>query len=252
MNGIAGIFYVGKGSGGRAWQLGERRSEFWGRVFKKHGMEVQVAAHWGTAEEAFEHEKFLISVLREMGAPLVNQTSGGDGCNLTDEVLARRSDSIREAYKCPELRAKIGAKVKEANTPEVLKKRADSLRAAHQRPEVRSRAIERLNKLRSDPGVLRLRLQNIAKTASTLEYKAKKRAISLANGNRPPAHSGSSHPMARAVVCVENGLVFGTSVMAAEWLRSQGVPAKAGKSAIYSACSGRSHTAYGFTWAYAK
>lgn len=73
------VFYVGKGCGNRAWQTGRQRSDWWKRVAQKHGVEVHIASHWPTEDEAFSHEKFLISCFRGMGAPLVNVTDGGEG-----------------------------------------------------------------------------------------------------------------------------------------------------------------------------
>lgn len=72
------MFYIGKGSLRRAYeQRGHNR--YWNAVVAKHGYEVMVLAKWATDEEAFAHERFLISCFRDMEHPLVNATEGGEG-----------------------------------------------------------------------------------------------------------------------------------------------------------------------------
>lgn len=74
------VFYVGKGRAKRPHDRGGR-SVHWRRVAAKHGRAVEVLAPWPTDAEAKEHEKFLIQVFRDLGAPLVNVTEGGDGAS---------------------------------------------------------------------------------------------------------------------------------------------------------------------------
>jgi hypothetical protein len=57
-------FYIGKGLGKRAWAH-RGRNDYWARTVAKHGLKVEIVAEWKTEEEAFEHEKFLISCFRE-------------------------------------------------------------------------------------------------------------------------------------------------------------------------------------------
>lgn len=71
------LFYIGKGSGNR--YLSKNRGQHWHNVVAKHGLDVQILAHWDKEEEAFEHEKLLISCFRDLGHLLINQTDGGDG-----------------------------------------------------------------------------------------------------------------------------------------------------------------------------
>lgn len=72
------IFYIGKGVGDRAWQK-DNRNPYWHRTVDKYGYKVEVLAKWDKEEDAFEHEKFLISCFRDMGIKLVNLTNGGEG-----------------------------------------------------------------------------------------------------------------------------------------------------------------------------
>jgi hypothetical protein len=71
------LFYIGKGSGNR--YLSKNRGQHWHNVVAKHGLDTQILAHWNKVEEAFEHEKLLISCFRELGHNLINQTDGGNG-----------------------------------------------------------------------------------------------------------------------------------------------------------------------------
>lgn len=109
------IFYIGKGSGKRATTLSAiHRSLHWNRVKEKHGVKVEILAKWKLESDAFEHEKFLISTFRSMGAKLVNASDGGAG-------------GSSGAIKSQEHRAKIGA----ANKGKVLSKETlERMRAA--------------------------------------------------------------------------------------------------------------------------
>ena len=74
------VFYIGKGSEKRA-RSRSARSAWWKSVVAKAGFKAEILAAWDTEADAFEHEKFLIACFRDMGAPLVNMTDGGDGAS---------------------------------------------------------------------------------------------------------------------------------------------------------------------------
>lgn len=89
------IFYIGKGSGKRAF-LKYKRSAHWNSIVEKHGLLVEILARWQTEDQSLEHEKFLISTFRSMGFTLCNMTAGGDGVtseSWTPEMRARLSKS---------------------------------------------------------------------------------------------------------------------------------------------------------------
>jgi hypothetical protein len=143
------VFYIGKGTGRRAWRdVG--RSSWWRAVVRKHGWRTQVLAHWDTEPEAFAHERLLIEVFRERGAPLCNLTAGGEGRSggrLSDESRKRISEANKGRKRTAETRARISAARtgkplsaehrqalsnagrKRKDTPETVAKRAASLRA---------------------------------------------------------------------------------------------------------------------------
>lgn len=90
-------FYIGKGTGHRAWDdRPHKRGSHWTNVVKKCGHRVHILARWGTEEEANQHEILLIAAMRDMGVPLVNKTNGGEGTSgykWRPESLARLSAS---------------------------------------------------------------------------------------------------------------------------------------------------------------
>lgn len=74
-------FYVGKGTmkRGRCERAHERfgRSKWWQRVVVKHGLVIEVVAHFRNEADAHDHERALIA---EIGRErLVNLTLGGEG-----------------------------------------------------------------------------------------------------------------------------------------------------------------------------
>jgi hypothetical protein len=74
------LFYIGKGSNElRAYQF-TGRNNYWRKIVSKYGKpDVQILANWNTEEEAFSHERLLISCFRDLGHQLANLTDGGDG-----------------------------------------------------------------------------------------------------------------------------------------------------------------------------
>lgn len=75
------VFYVGKGSGKRAW-IKSNRSDYWKRYVKKYGYIVDITDSGLSEEEAFAKEKFYINFFgrKDLGkGVLINLTDGGEG-----------------------------------------------------------------------------------------------------------------------------------------------------------------------------
>lgn len=73
------LFYIGKGSGRRAYAF-YQRSSYWNNIVSKYGAPtVKIISEWGTEQEALQHEIALIQYHREQGLVLCNLTDGGEG-----------------------------------------------------------------------------------------------------------------------------------------------------------------------------
>ena len=71
------IFYIGKGKNNRLFDID--RNIHWKNIANKHGFHAEILAYWKTEQEAFEHEKILISCFKDMKYSLANVTEGGEG-----------------------------------------------------------------------------------------------------------------------------------------------------------------------------
>jgi hypothetical protein len=111
------VFYIGKGRGPRAHSA-HGRSEYWKRVAAKHGFQAEVVAHWTTEEEAFLHERFLISCFADMKVPLVNLTLGGEGASGSKHSTETRQKMslAHTGKKLPPKSAEHRAKLSKAQT----------------------------------------------------------------------------------------------------------------------------------------
>ena len=75
------LFYIGKGSGKRAW-VTFRRSDWWKKIAKKHGVEVKILQDGLQPWAAYEMEKDLIALhgrKDEGRGGLINNCDGGIG-----------------------------------------------------------------------------------------------------------------------------------------------------------------------------
>lgn len=75
-------FYVGKGYGNRCMQR-DRSNVYWKNIVNKHGFDVVFLEENLSEQDAFELEKYWINRIGRMcdnQGPLVNITTGGDGC----------------------------------------------------------------------------------------------------------------------------------------------------------------------------
>lgn len=102
------LFYIGKGSFTKQGDFKRAnactgRNAFWKNKVNKHkGFKVEILAVWKTEQEAFAHEEFLISVMKEK---LVNLTFGGEGCSGRVHSQAekdKRANSHRGKKRSPQ------------------------------------------------------------------------------------------------------------------------------------------------------
>ena len=125
------VFYVGKGTARRAWST--CRSAHWKSVVAKHGLRVDVLSRFDTTSEALLHEVFLISCFRDLRAPLVNKTDGGEGVSghrhsveVCSAMSAARKGSANPRYGRPgtmlgkKMPQGFSEKIKKVNEGKVL------------------------------------------------------------------------------------------------------------------------------------
>ena len=118
-----GPFYVGKGSGRRAW-VPQGRSAWWNRIVAKHGLVVKIHRHFQDESEAFASEIETIAILRDLGYQLCNLTIGGEGMSgfkFSEEANLAKSKRTTIQMSSPEARMRISQlKCGEANTQSKL------------------------------------------------------------------------------------------------------------------------------------
>lgn len=137
------IFYVGKGSGTRAWKT-VGRSKKWQAVASKHGLVVEIVQSGMQEWWAFELEMQLILA---SSPSLCNLTDGGEGASglvlsrQQREALRSRTTSM---FEDESFRAKHQKSVLEAmSRPDVIEKISSRTKAAMACPDIRQKISSR-------------------------------------------------------------------------------------------------------------
>lgn len=108
------VFYVGKGTGRRAFSMSKRSLKWADVVEECNGICIEIVEWYEDEQDAFDAEEKLIAKHKNAGATLVNHTSGGKGIKdykQTEESRAKRAEALR-GYKhdivtCPHCK-KVG------------------------------------------------------------------------------------------------------------------------------------------------
>jgi len=130
------LFYIGKGTGKRAWAK-SGRSKYWNNKVNKDGLVVKILEEHLTDEQAYEREKQLIA---EAGLEnLVNFLEGGYGMTSADAFRIQRD---------PEYRKKMD---KVYQGPEWRRKTAEANKLKSQDPKWRRKVSEGVNRRSQDP-----------------------------------------------------------------------------------------------------
>lgn len=205
------IFYIGKGSKNR-YKDKNHRSKWWKNISNKTEIECVILAHWNTEQEAFDHEKFLISCVPD----LCNLTDGGEGVS-----------GFKRSKESREKRSAI-AKQWHRDNPEMAKIWSKNRRV----PPVSDLHKERLRKLREGVPLSQETKQKISK-ASVGKKKPDKfgRIISESMKEswedplfREKQKAGIIKARGRPVIDIISGTIFQTVTAAVEWLRLNGYP----------------------------
>ena len=108
------VFYVGKGTGKRAWKC-TGRSQYWKNTAEKYGHIVDILFDNLSEEDAFQIEKDTILELRYFGNNLCNMTEGGEGLSglkLSDEHKQKISKGNKGRVKSNIEREKLSKALK--------------------------------------------------------------------------------------------------------------------------------------------
>jgi hypothetical protein len=163
------LFYIGKGTGNRAWS-NHGRSVYWKRVAEKHGRAVQIIEDNLTDEEAYIKEKELIEVVGLNN--LVNIIDGGYGITSDD---VKRIDKIHPTRN---IKAAIAGKVAMKDTT-IKKKHLESVRKVTQTDEWKQRQLTGLKNKTSSDEWKRKHQEGIEKRALDPSWKEKQRERSI-------------------------------------------------------------------------
>lgn len=208
------IFYVGKGSGGRAWHLSdaERKNDYWSKTKKKHGICVEIYRSGMSEPCAFTLEKMLIHHFRIVGMPLTNMTNGGDG--VSGLVSSQ----------------KIAVHCSNGMSFDSMSEAADWLRD-NGWPNANSSRVSAAS-------------FGVRGTAYNLSW--------WRDGHSPKTYVDHYKERGkkrwRRVFC-SNGMSFDNSLLAAEWIESEH-GCKAYADHIRSACQGKHEIIHGYRWSY--
>jgi hypothetical protein len=139
------VFYVGKGSGRRAFKF-KPRTQLWQRIARKHGVIVEIIERFEDERAAFIHECQLIASFKASGIALANFTEGGEGASgRTHSPEAR--EKMRQAslgrMASAEARARMSAAGRgKKMTPERRAAQVERNKVHLMNPEARQKANE--------------------------------------------------------------------------------------------------------------
>ena len=225
------VFYVGKGTGKRAYHK-TKRSKFWKNIVEKHGYVVEFIEVGLQEWYAFELEQNLIAYYGrrdlEEGC-LVNATEGGEGSAghlWTADMKEWRSQKTKEQFSSAEMRKKASDAKKGKRLSEEA--RLQSIKTLDQHREKAKKAVSEMLKKKWKTPEFREKMIKQAKTLVMSEEAKQKIAMAL------------SKPVMRS-----DGILFKSVSEAARCLGKKG-------SKITLVANGKRNTAYGYSWKYVQ
>ena len=151
------LFYIGKGTGNRAWNIW-KRNPYWKNKVQKHGLVVKILHDNLTEEEAFTKEKELIT---EVGLEnLTNIQEGGNGLTRNDakkllenpDYRKKHMDGIKKRTADTEWQHKNAEKNKrQTHNSTWIANHAKAMKRVHQDPQWKQKQREGLIKKQQDP-----------------------------------------------------------------------------------------------------
>lgn len=211
------IFYVGKGHRKTRANDTKQRSELWKRIVNKAGgRTVTILAYWEKEEDAFSHEVLLISIFRDMGLFLANNTDGGDGIvgyKRPQEVNLRVQAAATLAKQTPEIRAKMAASANARWAKEDRKEFGRKISLAMSSPDI------------------------VEKQERNRQAASGRQIIGIRNAR------------CRHFRCIETGVEYEALIDAAKWLQEI-CGTKWGIASIHSVLNGRQKICHGYHFEY--
>ena len=237
------VFYVGKGTRYRH-KSKTNRSQHWHNIVKKHGYTIEIVQAGMQEWWALEMERDLILKYKDQG--LCNRADGGQGPTgmvLSEEAKQKR----RELCWSPKWRENLSQKAKERfSNPEYKQAHINRIRFAMNRDDVKQKLREATIQYFSNPeNRNRARFLTLKQFANPSAIELA-RQQALARFNNPEKRA--KHAQAKAIICLDNNMTFGTTTLAAEWVASR--RGKADNSQIAKACRGIIPRAYNLKWQY--
>lgn len=237
------VFYVGKGCRYRhksKWN----RSKHWHNTVNKHGLLIETVQDNLDETEAFALEIELIEKYKS--DKLCNRTVGGEGAS--GMVVSEETKAKHKALRwTSEWRNNLSQKAKERHKdPDFVLKIKAIRKIAMNRPEVKEKLRHRHKEQFAIPGAKEAAAERTRAYFESAEAREHARKKALARFDSPEKRA--AHAQAKAIKCVETGVVFGTGTLAAEWVSTL-IGKKADNSSIAKAAR-KGKTSYGYHWEY--
>lgn len=194
---------------------------------------------------AFEMERELILKYQDHG--LCNRTDGGEGASgyrLTDE----QKEKQRRVFEEKQSGKSISQKAKERfKDPAYLERHKQNQREIMQRPEVKQKLRQAAIAQFASPIARELNRQKTTAQFANPAARHLAKIKALARFDTPDKRA--KHAQAKALMCINNGMIFGSTTLAAEWVTNWRGK-KADNSQIAKACRGQIRAAYNLKWTY--
>lgn len=246
------LFYVGKGSGRRAWSRSSR-NRHWKSVVAKHGRRVRLLRSGLSEAEAFRIEALLIAARKER---LATYTAGGRGIagyRHTERAKAAMSEKRTGRKMSEAARAAMSATIR--SRPDLLALRAETFagdRNPARKTQNRAASSERMTHANPMQRAEVREKMAASKRGQTLSDEARKKIGNALRGRKRGPMPPQVAEVLRAVretrkrpVTTSCGLWFFSTAEAA---RATG----ARQGGIVNNCAGRAKSAGGFQWSYSN
>lgn len=235
------IIYIGKGTGNR-YKIRKRSNSFFSKMIQSHDCDSVIVLDGLTEEEAFNYEKFLISICRESYPRLTNVLDGGEqppnatGMKRTQHTKDKMSRAMKKFYaNHPEAKEKASKKFKEfLKTDKGIEFRKKSNKAKDN-DEFRKAQSEKCRKANRTKDYLERHSKIIKEIWKSEDY---------AN-----AHKGANNHRSQSVKQYD---INGNFIREYETITQASQITGVNLSKISAVCKGKRKTSGGYVWKYSN